>query len=124
MKAWPGMFVVLALLAGCERQSPAELHGRLAALVGISETELVRRVTGPPTLREVDGRRFVSFTEAWPYVPASPRGQMWGFDFQPNPAHRGHVCEANFEIVQDRVAGYFLRGDACGWDGWPVIAPG
>jgi hypothetical protein len=122
--------LALLVLAGCGDPGRAELEARLGELVGRSEVELVRRMGAPARVVEAGGRRFLAWSHSWlepPYVPGAaaagfagwgPGGfGMYGFG-GPMLVERG--CEATFEVAQERVAGFTLRGNACRWLPWPA----
>jgi len=123
----------LLALAGCATGGVAEVEARLGELVGVAEAELVRRVGVPQRVHEANDRRFLAYVEYWPGMPA-PRfaafgvggwyhgglGMGFGHSIPPAPER---FCEATFEVNAGRVAGFQLRGTACGWSGWPAILP-
>lgn len=123
----------LLALAGCASGGVEDVEARLGQLVGVPEAELVRRLGVPQRVHDADGRRFLAYVEYWPAMP-SPRyaafgmggwhrgGMGMGFGYSIPPSSE-KFCEATFEVNAGRVAGFALRGTACGWSGWPPIQP-
>jgi hypothetical protein len=111
----------LPLLAGCVNSAQVGQEARLQSLVGNSEQDLVRRMGAAPTrVTEQGGLRYVSWMHYWPEQgamattpPVQPAGAV--------PTTR--FCETTFAVDQGRVAGYSMRGDYCGWGGYPRVAP-
>ncbi len=105
------------------RLRPYALQRRQAALavwVGQSEADLVRRFGVPARTYEAAGRRFLAYDEgSTQIVPAFEPGYPYGFGWQgygggfPSEVVQ-RVCETTFEVAGGRVAGYSLRGNACG----------
>jgi hypothetical protein len=126
--------LALLALAGCGTDGWQETEARLGALVGVPEAELVRRVGVPARVHETEGRRFLAYVEHWQDLAYAPwggfgtrmygRGGVFGMgvgggSFQ----YADRYCEATFEVAEGRVAGVILRGNACGWSGWPAVLP-
>jgi len=112
------------LVAGCVDPNEVALEARLQTLVGGSEADLVRRLGAAPT-QVVDrgGIRYLSWMYFWPVQPygtvaAAPSAVPYGA-----PDRSNRFCETTFAVEQGRVAGYSLRGDWCGWGGYPHVAP-
>lgn len=111
-----GLAVSLVLLGACAETRTGELEARLQGLVGARESDLVRRMgTVPTRVVEQGDTRYVSWLYAW---PGTPQGGPAADPDEPAP-----FCEATFAVEQGRVAGYGLRGDRCGWGGYPRVAP-
>ena len=108
----------LALLAACADVGRGELEAKLQGLVGLGEPELIRRMGGVPTrVVEQDSTRYLSWVLLWPR-------QAGGSVSRAEAEAEGRFCETTFALEQGRVAGYGLRGERCGQDGWPRLAPG
>lgn len=107
----------------------------LNGLVGQSETEVVRTLGVPSRSYDTEGRRFIAYREERAQVEGGPlffgggyygRGFGYGSGFSagfgPSFGYGGgfpvevipRVCETTFEVVAGRVAGWSLRGNACG----------
>lgn len=107
----------LALLAGCADSGRGDLEARLQGLVGLGEPELARRMGGVPTrVVEQGSTRYLSWVLFWP-------AQAGGAIVPAEAEEEGRFCETTFALEQGRVAGYGLRGERCGRDGWPRLAP-
>jgi hypothetical protein len=115
--------LVTALAAGCADSSTANLDRRLAALDGISEAELLRRMAlSPAQVTDTDGVRRISFVQNWPDILI--------MTFRPIDAPTPNVpdlidrhCIYTFTLKDGRVAGHSFAGSACGWGGYPMIMP-
>lgn len=114
--------VTVLLVAGCANEL-AEREAFLNTLVGHSEDDLVRTIGVPSRTFEVNGHRFLAYTESRvDVIPGSPGPGPWGWGwgwgggygagFLPVVVNR--VCETTFEIFEGKVASYTLRGNACG----------
>jgi len=114
-----------ALLAGCASglggcvNGLAEREAFLRTLVGMNEADLVRTLGVPSRTVEAEGRRFLAYRESrLDIIPAAPMG-FWGWHgglaygggFPPEVVQR--TCETTFELLDGRVAGFTLRGNAC-----------
>ena len=119
-------YVLLAtalLLGACS--TGADRAAYLNTLVGQPQTELVRQL-GVPTRSFIgDGRTFLAYDEERSSTVYSGGpfffggfggfhgggfGYAAGLPTEVVPRH----CETTFEIVNDRVATWSLRGNACG----------
>ena len=114
-----------ALLAGCASglagcaNSLAERGATLKTLVGMSEADLVRTLGVPTRTAEVEGNRFLAYREnRLDIVPGAPMGfwawhggLVYGGGLPPEVVQR--TCETTFELVDGRVRGFTLRGNAC-----------
>jgi|GEM_PF-1405225 len=112
----------LPLLAGCVDSSRVGLDSRLRTLVGGSEQDLVRRIGAAPTrVSEQGGLRYITWMHYW---PEQAYGAVATVPTRaPGEAERiARFCETTFAVDQGRVAGYSLRGDYCGWGGYPRVA--
>ncbi len=110
---WIGWLVLAGLGAGCARQGPSALDVKLAAMVGQSETAVVRALGVPNRSFETGGHRFIAYLERrQDLVPtAGPWGPpWWGWAGSQVVTRR---CEITFEIEAGKVKGYSYRGDAC-----------
>lgn len=114
-------------LGGCANAGVQDLEARLGTLIGASEDDLVRRVGVPARMHETEGRRYLAFVQHWPdfaFFPGTGFYQgAYGYRYRRGPELVDRHCEVIFEVAQGRVAGFALRGSACGWNDWPVIAP-
>jgi hypothetical protein len=107
------------LLAGCA-DLLAQREAYLNTLVGQSEENVVRTLGVPTRTVDSNGHRFLAYTESRldivPTGPIMPWGWRngWGYGggFPSEVVQR--VCETTFEVVDGRVKGYTLRGNACG----------
>lgn len=125
--------VALLVLGSCANTWRTELQARLTPLVGVGEDDLVRRMGVPNRTFETGDRRFLAYVERWPDVVVTPFvgfggyygapgfGYGWGYAPWPQPVER--QCEITFELAERQVLGFTLRGSACGWGSWPIIAP-
>jgi hypothetical protein len=111
---------VLLVVGGCA-DALAERQAYLNTLVGRTEEDLVHTIGVPSRAFEVDGHRFLAYTESrvdivpGPSLSPSPwawNGWAYGGGWPPQVVQL--VCETTFEIVAGRVASYTLRGNACG----------
>ncbi len=115
---------LLLTLAACATGS-----GRVALLdrlVGQPETELVRRMGVPSRTFETGGRRFLAYEEQHPaeivgsgFYGGGFHGRYFGAGigagFGAFPAEIvPYRCETTFEVADQRVVTYALRGNACG----------
>ena len=113
------LLLPVLLAASCDPYALQRRQAADAALVGRSETDLVRTLGVPTRTATAGGHRFLAYDEVQtdigpPLYPWRPWafGSGYGGDF---PAQvMQYVCETTFEIVDERVAGYTLRGNACG----------
>ncbi len=113
--------IAAPLLAGCVDSGRVGQEARLQTLVGGSEDDLVRRMGAAPSrVSEQGSLRYLSWMHYWPeqgHGAIAPTRE---------PGESGRVarfCETTFAVEQGRVAGYSLRGDSCGWGGYPRVAP-
>jgi hypothetical protein len=105
------------LLGACD---PYALQRRVAALrpwVGRSEAELVRYFGVPARTIDANGHRFLAYVESDTSIqPPFPTWYPYGFG--PDATFPAQVvqytCETTFEIAGGHVAGFTLRGNACG----------
>lgn len=116
-----------ALLAGCASQ--AGFDQRMNALVGLPESELVRRIGLPDAAYAADGRRFLQYRQlgqqGQPAVQPVFGVGVGAFSFSRGvgvgtgvgigtPNLMGPpLCTVVFEVVADRVTGFNRRGDGC-----------
>jgi hypothetical protein len=110
--------LLVPLLAGCADRL-AERRAYLATLVGTSEADLVRTLGVPTRTVEAEGHRFLAYTESReeliPGGPMGPWGWRGGWAYGGVPAEVvQRVCETTFEVIDGRVRGFTLRGNACG----------
>lgn len=114
--------VLAVAVAGCADTARQGAEQRLSALVGVSEQELVRRMGAPTRVGEEDGQRVVVYYQYWPdFAFFGTRSDDDALQATPGLIDR--YCETRFAVAQGRVEGFALRGSACGWGGYPVIAP-
>ena len=107
----------VVLLAACDPHALQRRETALRPWVGQSEAALVRYFGVPARTIAADGHHFLAYVEAdAAIVPPSPTWYPYGFG--PNWTFPAQVvqqsCEATFEVVDGRVAGFTLRGNACG----------
>jgi hypothetical protein len=128
------VLAAILVLAGCANVARQRLEARLGELVGSGEAELVRRVGVPARVYNADGRRFLAYVELWPDVAYTPwTGFGYGFGGRHSgvgmaygvgsPQFIDRFCEATFEVAAGRVVAMGIRGNSCGWSGWPLISP-
>ncbi len=117
--------LLAALLAGCASglagcaNGLAEREAFLRTLVGMNEADLVRTLGVPTRTAEAEGHRFLAYRESRvDIVPGAPMGfwawhggLAYGGGLPPEVVQR--TCETTFEVVDGRVAGCTLRGNAC-----------
>jgi hypothetical protein len=115
--------IAVPLLAGCVDSGRVGQEARLQTLVGGSEQDLVRRMGSPASkVTEQGGPRYMSWMHSWP--GQSPGMMAMPSDRMPGDAvGAARFCETTFALDQGRVAGYSLRGDSCGWGGYPRVEP-
>ena len=129
-RRWPGMRRILPwllppLLAGCAvRPSPARVAA-LNALIGQDETTLVKELGVPTRSFKTGGHTFLAYDQrhvevvpGWSPYPWGPWGGEWGWGgwgwnngFPPQIVTYG--CETTFELTDNRVSSWSLRGNAC-----------
>ncbi len=132
----------LLLLAGCAVPSPAE-RNRLNALIGHSETDLLRAYGVPSRTYSAQGHDFLAYSQG--YTDVDPGFGPWGgygafggwggyggFGYGGFGGYGGYgggfygggfggippsintyTCTTTFEVVGARVTGWTLRGDGC-----------
>ncbi len=117
------VMMAVPLLAGCVDSARVGQEARLHTLVGGSEQDLVRRMGAAPSqVNEQRGLRYLSWMHYWP--EQSPGAMAVAPSRAPGDAGAStRFCETTFAVEQGRVAGYSLRGDSCGWGGYPRVAP-
>ena len=122
-------FLALLLLAGCATE--AAFDQRMGALVGMTESDLVRTIGVPDSAHESSQRRFLQYdrlgrgggTVVQPSLGIGigglsvSRGVGFGVGgglfggpafMSPPP-----LCSVTFELVNGIVASYTRRGDSC-----------
>jgi hypothetical protein len=115
------LLALMVLLAGCTNPS-AERAAAAGQFIGRTEADLVAAAGVPARTVEAGGRRFVVYEErrvdmVGPYGRFGYPGPYgWGRPYYgggfPSQAVE-YVCETNFEIVDGKVAGFALHGNAC-----------
>ena len=111
--------LLLPVLAGCTN-GLAEREAYLNQFIGWPENRLVRYLGVPSRTYENDGQRLLAYTESridlqpgmMPMGFGPWYGGWYGGGFPPQVVNR--VCETTFAIVDDKVASFTLRGNACG----------
>lgn len=132
----------LLLLASCEVPSPAQRRA-LDAMIGHSETDLLRTYGVPSRTITSNGHTFLAYVQNdSSYSPGTP-GFGWGWGGWGGPGYGGFgfggfggyggyggyggfggfggfpptyyeaYCTTTFEIVNNRVASWNLRGSGC-----------
>lgn len=119
------LFAGLAALAGCAYPNPQHVAA-LNALVGKSETDLIRAYGVPNRTFATGGHTFLAYDrsriETIPGTPGfgGPWGPYWGGwgyggwgwgGIPPEIVQR--QCETTFELANDVVLRWSLRGNAC-----------
>ncbi len=111
---------VLLLATGCDPYALRRRQAADAALVGLSEAELVRALGVPARTFAAENRRFLAYDEVrtdflGDDYPWRPPGFGWGWDLAARQTQVVQwVCETTFEVADQRVIGFTLRGNACG----------
>lgn len=115
--------LALLLLAGCAAHALAERRAYLTSLVGESEAALVRQMGVPTRTFETGGEKFLAYdTRHVDVVPGfypppwyGPGfGPWWGYPYAWSPpAVIARSCETTFEIKENKVASFSMRGDGC-----------
>ena len=107
-----GLFLALALLAGCAETGRSGLQARMGTLVGTTEADLLARMGPPAYDHTYEGQRTLGYDERWTETYMNPGG---------GPADRWRevtrFCEVVFAMAEGRVAGFKYRGNGCGWAG-------
>lgn len=116
----------LSLLAGCAYPSPQHVQA-LNALVGKSETDLLRAYGVPNRTYDAAGHKFLAYSrsriESFPGTPGFGYGYGLGFGyagFSPGFGYGGfgpdiqqRDCDTTFELTAGRVTTWSLRGNDC-----------
>jgi hypothetical protein len=117
------LFLATALLlAACS--NGADRTAFLNTLVGQSQSELVRRIGVPTRSFVADGRTFLAYDEERSSTAYSGgtlffggfggfHGGGFGYGAGLPTEIVPRRCETTFEIINDRVATWSLRGNAC-----------
>jgi hypothetical protein len=109
----------LALLAGCAYPNPQHVAA-LNALVGKSETDLVRAYGAPNRTYVTGGSKFLtysvsrieSYPDGWGWGGGWHRGWGgWGGGWGPDIETRD--CNTTFELKAGVVQSWSIRGNAC-----------
>jgi len=115
------LLAVPLLLAGCADYGRAEREARMAAFVGVSETDLIRQLGVPTRTVDSGGHRFLAYVKsqvelvpATPFYGFGPGGfYPWGYGGG-FPAHAVEWrCETTFELVDGKVFAWSQRGNYC-----------
>jgi hypothetical protein len=107
------LLAVVALAACADNNEFAVYQKQLNTLVGGTEADLVRRMGQPTRTTDAGGQRALVYYLDWPGSAGKNAGV-------PGP---DRFCELTFPIAGGKVASHAARGKACGWDGFPEIAP-
>ena len=109
----------LALLAGCAYPNPQHVAA-LNAMVGKSEADLVRAYGVPVRSVETGGSKFVAYSQH--RIESFPDGPYWGYGWRGGwgwgggfgyPEIEQFDCETTFELHDNAVKSWSLRGNAC-----------
>jgi hypothetical protein len=105
--------------------SSADRAAYLNTLVGQPEAELVRQLGVPSRMLETGGHKFLAYDQqrsttiyaGGPYFGSigGYYGGGFGGYYSTIPTEVvSRQCATTFELVDDRVISWFLRGDGCG----------
>jgi hypothetical protein len=91
----------------------------MAHFVGQSEADLVRQLGVPSRSYDVDGQRFLAYTERrldvtpgfYPGPWWGPWGP-WGYPLVPQQVVE-YGCETTFDIAAGKVQSFTIRGNDC-----------
>ncbi len=117
------LLATVLVLGACS--TAADRAAFLNTLVGQSQTELVRRMGVPSRSFTADGRTFLAYDEersstvytGGPFFVGGFggfRGGGFGYSAGFPTEIVPRSCETTFEIVNDHVVTWALRGNACG----------
>lgn len=114
------VIAAVLLLAACS-VGPSR-RDYLNTLVGQPEAEAIRQLGVPSRAYESGGHKYLAFLDQRrDYIPGSPfffgggfYGPGYGFGGVFPPEVIDRVCETTLDVVGGRVAGWTLRGNACG----------
>lgn len=119
------LVLLLPLLGACV-DGIAQRQAFFGQFVGKSEVDLVRGLGVPTRTFDTDGRHFLAYTEQT--LQAIPGGlgygYGWGGGWGRGPGFYGvgstagvivRTCEATFEVVDAKVMGFTLMGNACAY---------
>ena len=113
--------VGLLAMAGCA-YDPAIRTARLQPFIGQPVTVLVANLGVPSRIYETGGVQFLAYVERRvDYLPGTPADYPPGYGWPYAPYGYGgfppqvveYTCETTFAVVQDRVASFSFRGNAC-----------
>jgi hypothetical protein len=114
----PMLLAVLALAACADPAAVARHQARLNALIGASETDLVRQIGVPSRSFDSDGHRFLAYStsqvDIWPASPLIGFGRYgygYGGGFPPQVVQ--WRCDTTFELVDEHVVTWKQRGNNC-----------
>ena len=123
LRAAAALIVAGVVASACSAQIP-DRNDHLAELVGQPATLVVRIMGAPDYSFDAGGHRFLSYVDRSRdsfagYDMFNGYGRYGrlgyrrlGFEAEPGLYERG--CETTIEIADGRMAGYRLRGRACG----------
>ena len=103
-----GLFLALAVLAGCAETGRSGFQARMGTLVGSGEADLLARMGAPAFDHTYQGQRTLGYAERWTEMYMQP----WG-----GWQEVTRLCEVTFAMAEGRVAGFRTRGSGCGWAG-------
>ncbi len=118
------LLLALLAVAGCAYPNPQHVQA-LNALVGKSETDLIRSYGVPNRTYESGGDKFLAYSRnRIETIPGDPGFGPWGYGygwggwggygfggFPPEVVQRD--CETTFELARGIVKTWSLRGNAC-----------
>jgi hypothetical protein len=114
-------------LAACETPSPAQRR-LLDSMIGRTPVDVVRAFGVPTRVYTADGHSFLAYIDNQTgVIPGSPGpgwgwgwggygwgggwGGGWGTGFP--PTYYNTTCQTTFEVANDRVTSWSMRGDGC-----------
>jgi hypothetical protein len=123
MRALVVLALTAMLLTGCGIFAGPDRKAQLDQLIGKPETDVIRAMGVPNRTIQAEGRQFLAYTDhQWDtfagYDMFSGYGRYGTLGyrrqgFEADPSLYERYCETTFEIVDNKVASYTLRGTAC-----------
>ena len=118
----PLVLLVLAAMTGCA--AGPSLRSRMAAYIGSPTEKLVQSLGVPDKQITVDGTRYLAYSRQRIVVDTGPTlyqsaffgGPFWapdGLGFLAPTNVNVWRCEITFQIRNDKVTGFTLRGNDC-----------
>nr|WP_202405259.1 hypothetical protein [Saccharibacter sp. 17.LH.SD] len=121
-----------AILTGCASKPDLQQKNVLNSMIGQSTVDVLRRFGVPARDYRAQGHEFLGYIQTeTEYSPGTPDwGWGWGggygygygsgWGMGPGgwgggfpPTYSSTTCQTTFELVNDRVTGWTLRGDGC-----------